>query len=144
MSFGSETMSLVCGDSMLEGVPGGMMDGGLLSGAMVPDGMTGVDGMLSLMQGAMAWMAQMTQGGMMDGGMMSGGMGPWMLVGWIVPLLVLIGLGALAVWAIRKLAADPGAARSGRDALEVARERYARGEIDREEFRAIRSDLASG
>lgn len=110
----------------------------------MPDGMMGGDGMLAMIQDAMAGVSQMMQGGMMDGGMMGGGMGPWMLVGWIVPLLVLVGLGALAVWAIRTLAGESGDGRSGGDALEAARERYARGEIDREEFRAIRSDLASG
>lgn len=116
-----------------------MMNGDMMSG-MMQNGMMGGDGMLSMMQDGLATMGQMMQGGMMDGGMM-GGMGPWMLVGWIVPLLVLLGLGALAVWAIRKLADSSGPADDGHDALEVARERYARGEIDREEFRAIRSDL---
>lgn len=144
MSFGNESMSLTCGDSMLEGLPTGLMDGGTSPGEMVFDAVSGGDSLLSLVQNAMAEISQMMQGGMMDGGMMSGGMGPWMLVGWIVPLLVLIGLGALAVWAIRTLAGDSGGRRSGSDALQVARERYARGEIDREEFERIRSDLAAG
>lgn len=138
MNAMTENMSLTCGDSMLEGMPGGMSPGD-----MMPDGLVGGDAMLSLVQNAMAGMGQMMQGGMMDGGMMGGGMGPWMLLGWVVPLLVLIGLGALAVWAIRTLAGDSGGGRSANDALEVARDRYARGEIDREEFRAIRSDLVS-
>lgn len=144
MNAPTETMSLVCGDSMLEGISAGMMEGGIRPGALMPDGMMVGDDMLAMMQNAMAEMSQMMQGGMMDGGMMGGSMGPWMLVGWIVPLLVLAGLGALAVWAIRTLAGGSGGGSTGSDALEVARQRYARGEIDRQEFRAIRSDLASG
>lgn len=144
MNITTETLSLTCGDSMLDG-----MDAPRVS-EMMPDGMMGGDGMLSMMQSTMAGMTQMMQGGMMDGGMMGGGMGIWMLIGWLVPILVLVGLGVLIVWAIRKLAGDSGTARSGAsrtrsgdDALEVARQRYARGEIDREEFRRIRSDLTS-
>lgn len=137
MNITTESLSFACGDSMLDGMNGpGMSE-------MMPDGMMGGDGMVSMMQSAMAGMTQMMQGGMMDGGMMSGGMGIWMLIGWLVPILVLVGLGVLIVWAIRKLAGDTGTARSGDDALEVARQRYARGEIDREEFQRIRSDLAS-
>lgn len=141
MSFGNENMSLTCGDSMLEGVPGGMMDGGMSPGAMMPDGMMGGDGMLAMMQNAMAGLSQMMQGGMMDGGMMGGFMGPWMM---LVPLVVLIGLVALAVWVVRTLTKNSGDTPSGGDALEVARQRYARGEIDREEFERIRADLAAG
>lgn len=138
MNITTETLSLTCGDAMLDG-----MDT-LGVSEMMPDGMMGGDGMLSMMQSTMTGMTQMMQGGMMDGGMMGGGMGIWMLIGWLVPILVLVGLGVLVVWAIRKLAGDSRTARSGDDdALEVARHRYARGEIDREEFRRIRSDLTS-
>lgn len=83
----------------------------------------------------------MTQSGMMGDGMMSGMMGGGMLIGWLVPLLVLAGLTALVVWAVRELAGhrDDGTPEDG--ALATARRRYARGEIDREEFRTLRSDL---
>lgn len=85
-----------------------------------------------------------TQSGMMGSGMMSGMMGGGMLIGWLVPLLALAGLTALVVWAARKLAGDGDGGRPVDDALATARRRYARGEIDREEFRTLRSDLASG
>ncbi|MGH7341219.1 MAG: SHOCT domain-containing protein [Candidatus Rokuibacteriota bacterium] len=66
------------------------------------------------------------------------GMPAMMLVGafvWILTL-VLIGLGIW--WLVRGL----GAARRDQ-ALDLLRERYARGEIDREEFEARRRDLAA-
>jgi putative membrane protein len=115
------------------------MSGGMMAETMV-DGMTNGDGIPTMLQEGMAVMGQMIQGGMMDGGMMGSIMGPWMMV---VPLLVLIGLGFLAVWGIRKLGSNSGDSRSAEDALKIARERYARGEIDEEQFRTIRSDLAS-
>lgn len=140
MNVTTETMNLACGDSMLEAVPGGMMDGGMIQ-EMMSTGMMGGGDMLSVIQTAVASMTQMMQGGMMDGGMMGGFMGPWMM---LIPLLVLIGFLVFAVWIVRTLMRDTGGGRSGGDALEVARQRYARGEIDREEFERIRSDLASG
>ncbi len=57
----------------------------------------------------------------------------WMLV-------VLAGIILLVVWAVRQMS-GPGA-RPGRSrAIEILEERYARGEIDREEFEARRRDL---
>ncbi len=94
-------------------------------------------------------MMGMTQSGMMGSGMMGGGtmsgmMGGGMLIGWLVPLLALAGLTALVVWAVRRSTADRDGGHPADDAMATARRRYARGEIDREEFRALRSDLASG
>jgi len=77
----------------------------------------------------------------MGWGMGSGGFG--MLLFWLVPLLVVI---VLAAAAIKYLIA--GGARSnapardvGIRALEVLEERYARGEINREEYLQKRDDL---
>jgi putative membrane protein len=65
------------------------------------------------------------------------GMGWWMLLGsvWFVIFW------AVVIWAVVRVTA------SGRDAgeasaIEIARRRYARGEIDREEFEKLRRDLA--
>lgn len=74
-----------------------------------------------------------------SGGMMGGGM----LLGWLVPLLVLAGLTVLVVWAIRKLSGDRDSGSPEDDALRTARRRYARGEIDREEFERLREDLSA-
>ena len=68
---------------------------------------------------------------------MTWGMPGMMLFGWIVGLAVLAAIGAGLWWLVRQ-------ARPSRDrALDVLRERYARGEIDREEFEARRRDLAA-
>lgn len=70
---------------------------------------------------------------------MHDGMGWWMIFGglWMVLFWgVLIGATA---WLIARFArAEPG---GERDALEVAKQRYARGEIDRDEFSRIGEDL---
>jgi putative membrane protein len=77
---------------------------------------------------------------MMDwnwGTMMIGGLG--MLAFWVL----LIGL---AVWGVRSLAGNsrlPQAHGSQPTPLEIAQARYARGEINREEYETIRRDLQS-
>ncbi len=66
------------------------------------------------------------------------GMGWWMVFGglWMVFFWVLL-IGAIA-WLISRIAGDRTA---DRDALEVAKQRYARGEISREDFQRISEDL---
>lgn len=46
---------------------------------------------------------------------------------------------ALVIWRVARLAAGE----SGERALEILRERYARGEISRDEFESRRRDLAA-
>ena len=69
-------------------------------------------------------------------------MGPWM---WLISLVVFIGFIVLAVWLIRWIGqggGPPSSDTSKRDrALEILRERYARGEISKEEFEQMRRDL---
>ena len=64
--------------------------------------------------------------------------GLWMLLFWGAVI-------ALIVWGVRKLAerGDSGQ-RSGaeRGSLDIAKERYARGEISREVFEQIKRDLS--
>ncbi|HEX2032514.1 MAG TPA: SHOCT domain-containing protein [Actinomycetota bacterium] len=64
--------------------------------------------------------------GHMDMGSMMGSMWLWSLVG----LLLLVALVVLAVWAVRRFTAQPGT----RDARRILEERFARGEIDADEF----------
>jgi putative membrane protein len=77
----------------------------------------------------------------------------WWWLGGLVPLLLVLGLGALVVWAVVRLTRvgpatapavppPPAPPTLPRDpALEEVRIRYARGEIDREEFLRRSGDL---
>ena len=76
-------------------------------------------------------------------GMMGCGWGPagnpwWNIVSLLFWLLVLAGLALLVVWAVRQ--PGPGEVASRRP-LEILRERYARGEITREQYEQMRQDL---
>jgi putative membrane protein len=66
------------------------------------------------------------------------GMG-MMLLGSMLGLLVLVALGVGIWWLVRQ--ARPASSRD--TALEQLRQRYARGEITREEFETRRRDLAA-
>jgi len=69
---------------------------------------------------------------------------PWdtAMVWWMIAWMVIFwgGLIALIVWGIKKLTERDGSARK-RDALDIAKERYAKGEISREEFEQLKKDL---
>ena len=78
---------------------------------------------------------------------MMGDMGGWwgMGFGWI-SMILFWGLVVLAIVALAKwLTQQPPSGRSPRDKtpLEILQERYARGEIDREEYEQKRQDLMS-
>ncbi len=73
------------------------------------------------------------------------GMGWWMMFGGIWLLLLLGGIVALVVWGIKKVTEQGGSGSSTaeqRSPLDIAKERYARGEIPREEFEQIKKDLS--
>lgn len=67
----------------------------------------------------------------------------WMGFGWIFMLLfwglVIVGLIALVRWLLVQGSAGRGA--PGNKALDILRERYARGEIERDEYEQKRRDL---
>lgn len=90
----------------------------------------------------------MLWGGMMMGGMMGPGMmgawgtpvQPWWgVVSGIMWLLILVGLGLVVVWAVRQAA--PEQTQATREPLAILKERYARGELTREQFEQMRRDL---
>ncbi len=63
----------------------------------------------------------------------------WWMVAWMVVLWG--GLIALIVWGIKKLTERGGSAPK-HDPLDIAKERYAKGEISMEEFNQIKKDLS--
>ncbi len=80
------------------------------------------------------------------GGGMMGGWSAWwwgliMMIFW---LLILIGLVLLVVWAIRQIVHREGVPTGTSRALEIVQERYARGEISREQYEQMRRDLLGG
>ena len=74
------------------------------------------------------------------------GMGWWMLFGGVWMMLFWAAVIGLVVWLVIRLTRRRGPNERGngrRTPLEIARERYARGEISREEFEQIRKDLST-
>ena len=80
----------------------------------------------------------------------SGSWGPGMMsgLGWVWRLLstlFFLVVVALIIWAVVRAvghSSPPPETKSGDSALEILRQRYARGEISREEYEAKRKDLA--
>ncbi len=66
--------------------------------------------------------------------------GGWMVIGWIVMLLIWVGIAVLAIlafrWFLRRNEAN-----EKQTPLEIAQERYAKGEITKEQFEQIKKDL---
>ena len=70
------------------------------------------------------------------------GMGWWMVFGGIWMVVFWGGLTVLIVWGVKKLT-ERGGSPSKRDPLDIAKERYARGEISAEEYQRLKKDLSS-
>ncbi len=71
----------------------------------------------------------------------SSGMGWWMGFGFIWMILFWGAVIALIVWAVKKFSGRSDS-NSKHNPLDTARERYARGEITKEEFEQIRKTLS--
>ncbi len=69
------------------------------------------------------------------------GMGWWWVFGGLWLVVFWGGLIALIVWGIKKLT-ERGDSIPKRNPLDMAKERYAKGEISREEFEQIKKDLS--
>ena len=88
-------------------------------------------------------------GGMMMGwGMMGpGGMGGFWFnpVGWIVMLLfwalIVGGIALLVIWLFREIAPGAPAPAAPSRALDILKERYARGEITREQYEEMKREI---
>ena len=69
---------------------------------------------------------------------------PFMGFGWgmiVVPIIILAGVIFLIVWGIKK-ATERNYSPTRGSPIDIARERYARGEISREEFERLKQDLS--
>ena len=64
----------------------------------------------------------------------------FMLVFWV---LVIVGLVFLIKWLIQTTSSGKTDGRTGPKAIDILKERYARGEISKEEFETIKQDLQS-
>lgn len=76
-----------------------------------------------------------------------GGLG-WigMVINLIVSIALIIGLVFLVIWIVKRLSNDNSTRRqnnAGLSAAEIAKERYAKGEITREEFQKLLTDLGT-
>ena len=69
------------------------------------------------------------------------GMGWWMTFGGVWMVLFWGGLIAPIVWGITKLSGRNGSTPK-HDPLDIAKERYVKGEISREEFNQLKKDLS--
>jgi putative membrane protein len=67
------------------------------------------------------------------------GVGPWTVIGGVLMVLFWAGVVGLAAWALLRLTRH---SHKGNGALAAVRERYARGEISKEEFDRIKKDLS--
>ncbi|MCX5991257.1 MAG: SHOCT domain-containing protein [Chloroflexi bacterium] len=72
------------------------------------------------------------------------GIGWWPVVGGVFMLLFWGGIVALVIWGISRMARGRGCGPGSREGgpLDIAKNRYARGEISREEFEQIKKDLS--
>jgi len=73
------------------------------------------------------------------------GMGWWIVFGGIATLLFGGAVIWLVVWGITRLTENKhtsGGTGAGRSPLDIAKERYARGEITKEQFEQIKKDLS--
>ena len=61
-----------------------------------------------------------------------------MVFNWSILVLLVTGIIILIVWLVKKT----GNSRPREDAMSIANERYAKGEISREEFEQIKKDLS--
>jgi putative membrane protein len=78
----------------------------------------------------------------MMGGCFGGGMG-WigMLLGIIFLIAIIIGIILLVVWFVKRVTHSPTEPKTDIKAFEILKERYAKGEINKEQYEEIKKDL---
>jgi len=70
------------------------------------------------------------------------GMGWWMVFGGILMILFWGGIIALAVWGFRRITSHNVDLVDKGKPIDIAKERYARGEISKEQYEQIKKDLS--
>jgi len=65
----------------------------------------------------------------------------WMIFGFIVFILFWGGVIWLIVWAVKKSTGQKNSDGINQNAIDIAKTRYARGEITKEQFEQIKKDL---
>jgi putative membrane protein len=68
--------------------------------------------------------------------------GWWMAAGWVLMALIWIGIAVLAILAFKWFLRH-NEATTKQSPMDIARERYAKGEITKEQFEQIKKDLGS-
>jgi putative membrane protein len=63
-----------------------------------------------------------------------------MVIGWLIIILILAGSAALTVWSFKWFSKHNTLKKQ--DHIDIARERYAKGQINKEQFEQIKKDLS--
>lgn len=75
-------------------------------------------------------------------GYLFNGMGWWMVFGFILFILFWGGIIWLIVWAVKKATEHKSSDAMDQNAIDIAKIRYARSEITKEQFEQIKKDLS--
>ena len=78
----------------------------------------------------------------MMGGFFGGGLG-WIgiILSFIFFILIIIGIILLIVWLVKRTTHSGIEGKTGSKALDILKERYARGEITKDQYESIKKDL---
>jgi putative membrane protein len=78
-------------------------------------------------------------------GMMGGFLGGWGIIGTIIGfifiLAIIIGVILLIVWLVKRTSYSGEIPSKTSDALEILKQRYAKGEVSKEEFEKIKKEI---
>ena len=78
----------------------------------------------------------------MMGGFFGGGGFIWMIFFFIFVLVIIVGIILLIIWLVKRVSYSGGTIKTDKNsAMEILKERYARGEITRKEFETIKKDI---
>jgi putative membrane protein len=70
----------------------------------------------------------------------NGAIGGWGIFGMVLMVVFWVAIIALVIWGIKRFTQEKTTTSKG--ALDIAKERYAKGEISKEEFEQIKRDLS--